>query len=45
MDAYPIEILPVEDNPRNVRLIREALRDVMVGTGLHVARDAKMIAG
>jgi two-component system, chemotaxis family, response regulator Rcp1 len=37
--AVPIEILLVEDNPGDVRLTREALRDAKVRTNLHVAAD------
>jgi CheY-like chemotaxis protein len=35
----PIEILLVEDNPGDVRLTREALRDGKVSNNLHVAVD------
>ncbi|MFN3650122.1 MAG: response regulator [Armatimonadota bacterium] len=35
----PIEILLVEDNPGDVRLTREALRDAKVRNALHVAQD------
>lgn len=35
----PIEILLVEDNPGDVRLIQEAFRDVRLANVLHVARD------
>lgn len=35
----PIEILLVEDNPGDVRLTREALRDGKVKNNLHVAMD------
>ena len=35
----PIEILLVEDNPGDVRLTIEALRDSKVRNNLHVARD------
>jgi len=35
----PIEILLVEDNPGDVGLAREALRDSKVSNLLHVARD------
>ena len=35
----PIEILLVEDNPGDVRLTLEALRDSKVRNNLHVARD------
>ncbi len=35
----PIEILLVEDNPGDVRLAREALRDAKVRNALYVAED------
>ena len=35
----PIEILLVEDNPGDVRLTREALKESKVINNLHVARD------
>ncbi len=35
----PIEILLVEDSPGDVRLTKEALRDVKVRNNLHVALD------
>ena len=35
----PIEILLVEDNPGDVRLTMEALRDGKVRNNLHVAKD------
>ena len=35
----PIEILLVEDNPGDVRLTMEALRDAKVRNNLHVAKD------
>ena len=35
----PIEILLVEDNPGDVRLTREALKDAKVRNALHVAMD------
>jgi CheY-like chemotaxis protein len=35
----PIEILLVEDNPADVRLTVEALKNVRVANRLHVARD------
>jgi two-component system response regulator len=35
----PIEILLVEDNPGDVELTREALRDAKVANRLHVAED------
>jgi CheY-like chemotaxis protein len=37
--ALPIEILLVEDNPGDVRLTTEALRDAKVPNKLHVAID------
>jgi chemotaxis family two-component system response regulator Rcp1 len=35
----PIEILMVEDNPGDVRLTREALKDAKVSNTLHVVED------
>lgn len=35
----PIEILLVEDNPADVRLTQEALREGKVKNNLHIARD------
>jgi CheY-like chemotaxis protein len=35
----PIEILLVEDNPGDVRLTQEALRDAKVRNSMHVAKD------
>ena len=35
----PIEILMIEDNPDDVELTREALRDAKVLNGIHVAGD------
>ena len=35
----PIEILLVEDNPGDVRLTIEALKDGRISNNLHVARD------
>jgi CheY-like chemotaxis protein len=35
----PVEILLVEDNPGDVRLTQEALRDAKVCNRMHVARD------
>jgi len=35
----PIEILLVEDNPADVRLMREALKDSKVRNDLHVVED------
>ena len=37
--GVPIEILLVEDNPGDVRLTKEALKDARVRNRLHVARD------
>lgn len=37
--AHPIEILLVEDNPGDVRLTREALKDAKVLNTLHVVED------
>ena len=37
----PIEILLVEDNPADVRLTQEALREGKVRNNLHVARDGE----
>jgi len=37
--AVPIEVLLVEDNPGDVRLTREALKDAKVRNTLHVAMD------
>ena len=39
IDGNPIEILLVEDNPGDVRLTIEALRDAKVRNNLHVAKD------
>src|SRR5580698_1970730 len=39
MTGRPIEILLVEDNPGDVRLTREALRDAHVRNNLTVAKD------
>ncbi|HEU0036815.1 MAG TPA: response regulator [Kofleriaceae bacterium] len=39
MTGKPIEILLVEDNPGDVRLTEEALREGKVRNNLHVARD------
>lgn len=38
-DSRPVEILLVEDNPGDVRLTMEALREGKVRNHLHVARD------
>ncbi len=37
----PIEILLVEDNPGDVRLVKEALKDVKVLNNLRVAKDGQ----
>jgi len=37
--SRPIDILLVEDNPGDVRLTREALREGKIRNNLHVARD------
>ena len=37
--APPIEIMLVEDNPADVRLTVEALKEARVPNRLHVARD------
>jgi CheY-like chemotaxis protein len=39
IDIRPIEILLVEDNPGDVRLTREALKDAKVSNTLHVVED------
>jgi len=39
MNGKPIEILLVEDNPADVRLTQEALKEGKVRNNLHVARD------
>jgi chemotaxis family two-component system response regulator Rcp1 len=41
MKSTPIEILLVEDNPADVRLTREALREGKVRNNLRVARDGE----
>ena len=41
MKSTPIEILLVEDNPADVRLTQEALREGKVRNNLHVARDGE----
>jgi two-component system, chemotaxis family, response regulator Rcp1 len=35
----PVEILMVEDNPGDVRLTREALKEGKIANNIHVARD------
>lgn len=37
--GQPVEVLLVEDNPGDVRLTQEALRDAKVRSNLHVAND------
>ena len=39
IDTKPIDILLVEDNPGDVRLTKEALRDAKVLNEIHVAKD------
>lgn len=39
MSAKPVEILLVEDNPGDVRLTREGLKEAKVRNNLHVAQD------
>ena len=39
MDSRPVDILLVEDNPGDVRLTKEALRDAKVLNEIYVARD------
>jgi len=39
MMSRPIEVLLVEDNPGDVRLTREALKEGKVSNNLHVAAD------
>ncbi|MEI7769821.1 MAG: response regulator [Chloroflexales bacterium] len=39
MNTRPIEILLVEDNPGDVRLTKEALREAKINTRMHVALD------
>lgn len=41
-DSKPIEILMVEDNPGDVRLTREALRDGKVRNNLHDVENADL---
>ncbi len=38
-NGTPIEILLVEDNPADVRLTFEALKDGKISNGMHVAKD------
>jgi CheY-like chemotaxis protein len=37
----PVEVLLVEDNPGDVRLTQEALKDTKLANGLHVATDGE----
>ena len=39
LDVRPVDILLVEDNPGDVRLTKEALRDAKVLNEIYVARD------
>jgi two-component system, chemotaxis family, response regulator Rcp1 len=39
LDAVPIEVFLVEDNPGDVRLMQEAFKDAKVHINLHVASD------
>jgi len=39
MDGNPIEILLVEDNPGDVRLVREVFKDAKVANNISVAED------
>jgi chemotaxis family two-component system response regulator Rcp1 len=39
MNHNPVEILLVEDNPGDVRLVREALKNAKVHNNLHIAQD------
>jgi two-component system, chemotaxis family, response regulator Rcp1 len=41
MNARPIDILLIEDNPGDVRLAREALRESQVPNTLHVIGDGE----
>ena len=41
LDAEPIDILLVEDNPGDVRLTREALREGKIANRLHVVTDGQ----
>lgn len=41
MNARPIEILMAEDNPGDVRLTREALRDAKIANSLTVVPDGE----
>jgi two-component system response regulator len=39
MNHIPIQILLIEDNPGDVRLTQEAMRDAKINTMIHVALD------
>lgn len=39
IDVKPVDILLVEDNPGDVRLTREALRDAKILNEIHVVKD------
>jgi len=39
MDEKKIEVLLIEDNPGDVRLTREALKDGTLAVNLHIAKD------
>jgi len=41
MTSCPIEVLLIEDNPADVRLMQEALKDSKVLNNLHVANDGE----
>jgi two-component system, chemotaxis family, response regulator Rcp1 len=41
MKGDPIEILLVEDNPGDVRLVKEVMKDAKVANILHVAEDGE----
>lgn len=41
IDAQPIEILMVEDNPGDVRLTQEALKEYKIRNNLHVVGDGE----
>jgi len=41
MASCPIEVLLIEDNPADVRLMREALKDSKILNNLHVTNDGE----
>ena len=41
MKGDAIEILLVEDNPGDVRLVKEVMKDAKVANSLHVAEDGE----